>query len=110
MEILKSFAAEFPTTDAKYYKGENLWKSNLLFYYVSAVFWSLAAETILQNHRAKEADGNYYYYSCVNGNMVFQAVKDETTGEEFALVCSFTERQKSILKAGGLLSYTKEAK
>ncbi len=37
-------------------------------------------------------------------------LKDETTGEEFALVCSFTERQKSILKAGGLLSYTKEAK
>lgn len=32
-------------------------------------------------YRAKEADGNYYYYSCVTGNMVFQAVKDETTGE-----------------------------
>jgi len=37
-------------------------------------------------------------------------LKDETTGEEFQLVCNFTERQKSILKAGGLLSYTKEAK
>ncbi len=37
-------------------------------------------------------------------------LKDETTGEELALVCNFTERQKSILKAGGLLSYTKEAK
>ncbi len=33
---------------------------------------------------------------------------NETTGEEFALACSFTERQKAILKAGGLLSYTKK--
>lgn len=32
---------------------------------------------------------------------------DETTGETFTLVCSFTERQKQILKAGGLLPYTK---
>lgn len=35
-------------------------------------------------------------------------LKDETTGESFALCCSFTERQKAILKAGGLLSYTKK--
>ena len=35
-------------------------------------------------------------------------LKDETSGEEFKLVCSFTERQKAILKAGGLLSYTKK--
>ena len=35
-------------------------------------------------------------------------LKDETTGEEFKLACSFTERQKAILKAGGLLSYTKK--
>lgn len=34
-------------------------------------------------------------------------LKDETTGESFALSCSFTERQKAILKAGGLLEYTK---
>jgi len=34
-------------------------------------------------------------------------LKNETTGEEFKLACSFTERQKAILKAGGLLSYTK---
>ena len=34
-------------------------------------------------------------------------LKDETTGEEFKLVCNFTERQKAILKAGGLLAYTK---
>ena len=33
---------------------------------------------------------------------------DETTGEKFTLVCSFTERQKDILKAGGLLQYTKK--
>lgn len=32
---------------------------------------------------------------------------DETTGESFALSCAFTERQKAILKAGGLLEYTK---
>ena len=37
-------------------------------------------------------------------------LKNETTGEEFALECSFTERQKAILKAGGLLAYTKEGK
>lgn len=35
-------------------------------------------------------------------------MKDETTGESFELSCSFTERQKDILKAGGLLAYTKE--
>jgi len=34
-------------------------------------------------------------------------LKNETTGEEFKLVAVFTERQKAILKAGGLLSYTK---
>ncbi len=30
---------------------------------------------------------------------------NKTTGEEIALVCSFTDRQKAILKAGGLLAY-----
>ena len=30
---------------------------------------------------------------------------DETTGERIPLVCSFSERQKAILKAGGLLKY-----
>ncbi|MBQ3816997.1 MAG: aconitate hydratase [Clostridia bacterium] len=34
-------------------------------------------------------------------------LKDETTGEEIILECNFTERQKEILKAGGLLQYTK---
>ena len=33
---------------------------------------------------------------------------NETTGESFALSCAFTERQKEILKAGGLLSFTKK--
>ena len=37
-------------------------------------------------------------------------LKNETTGESFALACAFTERQKAILKAGGLLAYTKEGK
>ena len=37
-------------------------------------------------------------------------LKNETTGESFVLSCSFTERQKAILKAGGLLAYTKEGK
>ena len=35
------------------------------------------------------------------------ALKDETTGATFTLCCSFTDRQKAILKAGGLLEYTK---
>ena len=37
-------------------------------------------------------------------------LNNETTGESFTLSCSFTERQKAILKAGGLLAYTKEGK
>ncbi len=37
-------------------------------------------------------------------------LKNETTNEEYTLVCSFTERQKAILKAGGLLAFTKEGK
>ena len=37
-------------------------------------------------------------------------LKNETTGETFTLCCSFTERQKAILKAGGLLAFTKEGK
>jgi aconitate hydratase len=35
-------------------------------------------------------------------------LKNETSGEEYTLVCDFTERQKAILKAGSLLAYTKE--
>lgn len=33
---------------------------------------------------------------------------DETKGIKISLACSFTDRQKAILKAGGLLAYTKE--
>ncbi len=33
---------------------------------------------------------------------------NETSGQKIPLVCSFTQRQKDILKAGGLLSYTKK--
>lgn len=32
-------------------------------------------------------------------------LKDNTSGEEIILSCSFTQRQKDILKAGGLLSF-----
>ena len=35
---------------------------------------------------------------------------DKTTGESFTLLCSFSERQKAILKAGGLLPYTRDSK
>ena len=39
-----------------------------------------------------------------NGSII---LKDNTTGEEFKTVCNFTERQQAIIKAGGLLKYTK---
>lgn len=35
-------------------------------------------------------------------------LRNETKGTEIELACSFTERQKAILKAGSLLAYTKE--
>ena len=35
-------------------------------------------------------------------------LEDLTTGRTCALACNFTERQKAMLKAGGLLAYTKE--
>ena len=33
-------------------------------------------------------------------------LEDVTTGKAFELVCDFTERQKAMLKAGGLLAFT----
>ncbi len=36
-------------------------------------------------------------------------LQNETTGKTIALVCSFTDRQREILLAGGLLAYTKAA-
>ncbi len=41
------------------------------------------------------------------GNMI---LKDLTNGVKIALSCGFTQRQKDILKAGGLLAFTKEGK
>ena len=35
-------------------------------------------------------------------------VTDEGTGRSFAAVCTLTERQRAIVKAGGLLNYTRE--
>ncbi len=35
-------------------------------------------------------------------------LENETSGEKIELSCDFTDRQKSILKAGGLLAFTKE--
>ena len=35
-------------------------------------------------------------------------VTDTTTGRSFRAECRFTERQSAILRAGGLLPYTKE--
>ena len=37
-------------------------------------------------------------------------LSNETSGDKIELVCNFTDRQKQILKAGGLLNYTKEGK
>ncbi len=35
-------------------------------------------------------------------------LENKTSGEKIELVCDFTDRQKQILKAGGLLAFTKE--
>ena len=35
-------------------------------------------------------------------------ITDETTGRSFRAECRFTPRQSAILRAGGLLNYTKE--
>ncbi len=53
-----------------------------------------------------ELELNNVYAGMDSGEIV---LKNKTTGEEIPLVCSFTERQKAILKAGSLLKYTKEA-
>ena len=42
------------------------------------------------------------YEGIDSGNLV---LTDEKTGKDIQLVCSFTDRQKAILKAGGLLKY-----
>ena len=35
-------------------------------------------------------------------------ITDAASGKSFTALCSFTSRQQAILKAGGLLNYTKE--
>ncbi len=40
-----------------------------------------------------------------SGEMLLRSL---TTGREIPLVCNLTERQGDMLKAGGLLQYTKE--
>ena len=35
-------------------------------------------------------------------------LRDETTGEDIALICQLTDRQRAMLRAGGLLAYTRE--
>ncbi len=42
-----------------------------------------------------------------NGKMT---LKNKSTGKKYTLTCSFSDRQKSILKAGGLLPYTRDSK
>ncbi len=37
-------------------------------------------------------------------------LKDVTKGETFTLICEYSDRQKDMLRAGGLLPYTKEVK
>ena len=45
------------------------------------------------------------YQTMQTGKMT---VTDASTGKQFHALCSLTERQQAILKAGGLLNYTKE--
>ena len=45
------------------------------------------------------------YAGMDSGNIT---LTDKTTGESFTLCADFTDRQKAILKAGGLLAYTKQ--
>jgi len=45
------------------------------------------------------------YSGMDNGEII---LKNENNGDSISLVCEFTQRQKDILKAGGLLAYTKK--
>lgn len=45
------------------------------------------------------------YSGIKSGSIV---VKNVTTGDEIRLACAFTERQREMLRCGGLLAYTKE--
>ena len=56
-------------------------------------------DKVEQGHELKLTD---VYKGMDTGKITME---DCTTGEKFTLLCSFTERQKSILKAGSLLKY-----
>jgi aconitate hydratase len=53
------------------------------------------ADLVIDNIRSGMADGKL-------------TVTDKASGKSFNVVCNLTERQQSILLAGGLLNYTKE--
>ncbi len=53
-----------------------------------------------------ELELNNVYAGMDSGEII---LTNKTTGDKIPLECSFTERQKAILKAGSLLIYTKEA-
>ena len=56
-------------------------------------------------NQGDELELNNVYNGMDSGEII---LKNKTTGEDFVLVCNFTDRQKAILKAGSLLQYTKE--
>ncbi len=54
------------------------------------------------------AQGDVITLKDIAAGMNSGCIKAECGGREFTLSCSFSERQKAILKAGGLLVYTRE--
>ena len=52
-----------------------------------------------------ELELNDIYAGMDKGEII---MKNLTNNKEYVLTCSFTDRQKAILKAGSLLAYTKE--
>ena len=53
------------------------------------------ADLVIDNIRSGMADGKL-------------TVTDRTSGKVFNVICNLSQRQQSILLAGGLLNYTKE--
>ena len=51
---------------------------------------------------AGEPSGDYL------GSNLIKDIKDLTNNKSYELLCDYTERQIAIIKAGGLLAYTKE--
>ena len=56
-------------------------------------------------NQGDELELNGVYAGMDSGEII---LTNKTTGDKYTLCCSFTERQKAILKAGSLLQYTKE--